>query len=167
MVLNTSQSLDRMPHSDENADLMCLTFQPQISPAVKPNRLSRLYLLRPAGSFLSTSRGRYLVGREALLLMGFPLQRLSLSQNTDRASWLTKKSCIIIALAPKSNTHKTYQNIIMYCIDIHADLTSGAAQPCRKFDVDQNCPGGDLHGFAGNGPPQVGSVCSALVLGSH
>ena len=48
--------------------------------------------LRPAGKFLATSRGRYLVGREICLLMGLPVHKLKLGTCNERAS------CLIIKL---------------------------------------------------------------------
>eukprot|EP00435_Cladocopium_sp_Y103_P062451 s2356_g24.t1 len=60
---NTSQSLHQMPvlKTDED-DMFCLT---------------------PGGKILSTSAGRYLIGREVLGLMGMPIQRLELSSFSE------------------------------------------------------------------------------------
>ena len=41
-------------------------------------------LLRPNGSFLSTSKGRYLVGMDMLVLMGIPIHRYNASMLSSR-----------------------------------------------------------------------------------
>ena len=41
-------------------------------------------LLRPNGSFLSTSKGRFLVGKEMLVLMGIPIHRYDTSMLSSR-----------------------------------------------------------------------------------
>lgn len=48
--------------------------------------LNTLRFLRPCGRFLSTHHQRYVIGREALLLMGAPIHRLDLSHTTENES---------------------------------------------------------------------------------
>ena len=48
---------------------------------------------KPSGIFLSTFHQRYLIGREHLLLQGFPLNRLFISQNSERDTWWNLLSC--------------------------------------------------------------------------
>lgn len=43
--------------------------------------------LRPNGSFLSTRAGRYLVGKEVLLLMGMPIHRYDTTMLTNREAF--------------------------------------------------------------------------------
>ena len=46
-----------------------------------------LLLLRPNGKFLSTSAGRYIIGREALALMGVPIHRLTIKDFSESVTW--------------------------------------------------------------------------------
>eukprot|EP00435_Cladocopium_sp_Y103_P068612 s569_g31.t2 len=62
-IINTSQSLDHMPILEQDSqELMCLT---------------------PAGKFLSTTKGRYILGRETMLLMGLPVHKLQLGSCSE------------------------------------------------------------------------------------
>ena len=49
-----------------------------VSRLVLANMFLTLWDLRPQGKFLATGRGRYLLGRETMLLMGLPVHRLNL-----------------------------------------------------------------------------------------
>ena len=46
-------------------------------------------LPRPNGSYLSTSKGRFLVGKEIMLLMGVPLHQYDTSFLSNRETWPT------------------------------------------------------------------------------
>lgn len=43
--------------------------------------------LRPNGKFLSTTAGRYLIGKEVAALMGIPINRLDLTATSEHVSW--------------------------------------------------------------------------------
>ena len=45
---------------------------------VSPGVSKHVLYLRPQGKFLAPGRGRYLLGRETMLLMGLPVHRLNL-----------------------------------------------------------------------------------------
>ena len=44
-------------------------------------------LIRPKGKWLSLEAGRYLTGRDAMFMMGFPLHRMSSDVVSESATW--------------------------------------------------------------------------------
>ena len=101
-AINTSQSLGQIPITESGDDpLMCLTLDPQALPfALDPYSRKDFTKSatsqvspgtgagpRPSGSFLLLTEGvhRFLIGREALLLMGFPIHQLRLKGTSERA----------------------------------------------------------------------------------
>lgn len=102
-VVNTSQSLGQMPLLEKQSqELMCLTcLGLQIGggcvlavelfwlcSGLKLYSHWLLTSLRPSGKFLVTSKGRYIIGREAMILMGIPINRLKISSCSERVSYL-------------------------------------------------------------------------------
>ena len=48
----------------------------------------RMYHLRPKGKWLSLDAGRYLIGRELMILMGFPIHRMYPNVVSEQVAWL-------------------------------------------------------------------------------
>lgn len=164
MVVNTSQSLNRMPHSDETSDLMCLT-----SWAQRTALQRELHRLVPASCIMSWG---HLVHIYPLLVV---------------ASWLGGKpfywwvfhctSCICLRTLTRHLvwfiSWNMYQsdcyfdfcvNLVFICC---LNIIPGASQAGWKLHGHQNHHGGDMHCLASDWPGEDGaSMCKRLVAGS-
>lgn len=79
-VMNTSQSLTCMPHAAEGKPLPCLTCCAQDSSMA----LDVVYYFRPKGKYLVLGKTqRFLLGWEAMALMGMPLHRMDVRDTPD------------------------------------------------------------------------------------
>ena len=102
VVLNTSQSLNQMPFAlDDARALPCLTCRPQFfktcsvdvtyfgsNSSIPEHTRTWLCQMRPKGKWLVLgNHQRYLLGRDLMYLMGFPLHRMACGV-PESATWI-------------------------------------------------------------------------------
>lgn len=113
-----------------------------------------LCYLRPSGKFLSTSAGRYLIGRELLALMGVPIHQLNLGCCRESVSWLKVEGFFLYLQTWFGMCMCVY---VHWCMYVHA-CVSGVTFDGRECHAHAFSPTTTVRGIGRNCPWTFGHV---------